>query len=383
VLDSGQVAVTVANLCFTNLQQKPCGQGTSTPAYLVNTGKVDLKEGEFYVDSLLKVIMYYPLPEELEVDMDDLSIFMPTLEVLIDATETDNITFEYIEFAHATYARPNSDFGYVEQQSGALVEHTTDPPDCNDYDWIPGTSNLLFTASRDVTFVNCKFTHLSAVALEISGGSHNCMVQSCFFEDIGGAGVQIGHYNTFNETDVEKQDIGNKIVNSRFLRAAAELHGNAAVQVGYSRDTIIENNLIEELYYSGISIGWGWSREVDTFAGNNSVSFNLIDGFKLQGSYPAASLGDGGGIYALGPQQDSVMEGNWLNNMGSHRYHPIIRNMGPISSVTRASSTNLNSTSPTYRRSSSSRASACSTPRTSRGVEGRGGEGVQVLACWF
>ena len=44
--------------------------------------------------------------------------------------------------------------------------------------------------------------------------------------------------------------------------------------------------------------------------------FNSIHNFKLQETYPGASLGDGGGIYALGPQQGSVMEQNWLSNMG-------------------------------------------------------------------
>ena len=97
----------------------------------------------------------------------------------------------------------------------------------------------------------------------------------------------------------------------------------------------------------------------------------------------AASLGDGGGIYALGPQQDSVMEGNWLNNMGSHRYHPIIRKMGPISSVTRASSINLNQN---RRHTGEVRLPGRRHAQLLEllgEVEGRGGEGVQVLACWF
>ena len=54
-----------------------------------------------------------------------------------------------------------------------------------------------------------------------------------------------------------------------------------------------------------------------SYSSDNAVTFNRIDGFKLQGSFPDASLGDGGGIYALGPQKNSVMKGNWLNNMGA------------------------------------------------------------------
>ena len=42
--------------------------------------------------------------------------------------------------------------------------------------------------------------------------------------------------------------------------------------------------------YSGVSIGWGWSREKDTYAANNTVSFNAIHDYKLQ--LPHASLGE-------------------------------------------------------------------------------------------
>jgi len=41
--------------------------------------------------------------------------------------------------------------------------------------------------------------------------------------------------------------------------------------------------------YSGVSIGWGWSREKETYAANNTVSFNAIHDYKLQ--LPHASLG--------------------------------------------------------------------------------------------
>jgi hypothetical protein len=177
------------------VQNKPCSQGTSEPDHVENTHYTDLSPGQFFLDSSRNVIMYYPLPSE--TDMSAVTAIMPTLEVLLSATSASDLSFTNITFAHATYARPNSPLGYVEQQSGALVDHPSNPPDCVDYEWIPTTSNLLFSGCTDVTLTGCTFLHLSAVAVEFSGGAHNNVVDACKFEDIGGAAVQIGHYDTY------------------------------------------------------------------------------------------------------------------------------------------------------------------------------------------
>ncbi len=50
----------------------------------------------------------------------------------------------------------------------------------------------------------------------------------------------------------------------------------------------------------------------NSYSAFNEVSFNQIHDFKTL-------LGDGGGIYALGPQTNSVMANNWVYNMGSGR----------------------------------------------------------------
>ena len=76
--------------------------------------------------------------------------------------------------------------------------------------------------------------------------------------------MQIGDYNTFNTTDPAKQEIGNSVVGNVIDGVACEYHGNAGISVGYSKSTRIEHNDIFNLTYSGVSIGWGWSREKNT-----------------------------------------------------------------------------------------------------------------------
>eukprot|EP00750_Incisomonas_marina_P033018 INCI9524.2.p1 GENE.INCI9524.2~~INCI9524.2.p1 ORF type:complete len:323 (-),score=40.45 INCI9524.2:278-1246(-) len=219
-------------------------------------------------------------------------------------------------FEYATWSDPSKGSGYVEQQSGALVNYPQ-PSSCTDYLWDPMPSNVVFHHTTGVMISNCTFRHLGAGAVQFDNGAHANVVTGSQFYDVSGAAIQLGRYDTFNITDVDQQEVQNTFQDNRIENVATEYHGNAGISIGYSRDTRVIHNSIQNVTYSGISIGWGWSREQDTYAQNNSVAGNLIRGFKLQEAI--ASLGDGGGIYALGPQQNSSMFGNWISEMGSGR----------------------------------------------------------------
>eukprot|EP00930_Biecheleria_cincta_P031427 TRINITY_DN21813_c0_g1_i1.p1 TRINITY_DN21813_c0_g1~~TRINITY_DN21813_c0_g1_i1.p1 ORF type:complete len:645 (-),score=70.77 TRINITY_DN21813_c0_g1_i1:55-1989(-) len=315
----GLLHVYMKQPCFAIVQQKACGQSTHVPAHIESTELSDLQPGQWYLDrsaGTSPIVFYWPLPGE---DLNQSDVVMPVLEQLLAAPNASSavrqLSFHGITFEHATWSRPSTGLGYVEQQSGALVSHPG--TECNDYEWKPTPGNLAFNGSRGVSFTNCTFQRLGAVALQFSGGAHDSLVSRCSFRDISGAALQLGSYDTYKEKDPERQERNNTIVNNEVAFVAVEFHGNAGISVGYSYGTIIANNDVGNLTYSGISIGWGWARELDTYAGNNVIRQNYIHDFKLQLS--EAALGDGGGIYALGPQPGSVMEGNWLTRMGSGR----------------------------------------------------------------
>ena len=124
--------------------------------------------------------MYYPLPgEKVEV-----AVF-PVLSTLIHATDLHvGQRFEGITFEHATWNRPNTGLGYVEQQSGALVEHPG--LECLDYEWLPMPSNVVFESCSSVVITNCTFRHLGAGALQFRGGAKNNSVVHSKFWDVSG-----------------------------------------------------------------------------------------------------------------------------------------------------------------------------------------------------
>lgn len=79
------------------------------------------------------------------------------------------------------------------------------------------------------------------------------------------------------------------------------------IGVGYSRNTTIEHNEIENVSYSGISMGWGWSAAPNAMR-NNKIIGNKIHHFGKH-NY------DGAGIYTLSTQPNSFIEENYIDSI--------------------------------------------------------------------
>jgi len=306
-VEVGETTLTVnmKTPCFATLQNKPCGQSTSTPVSIENTGLADLlnsDEGTFWVDAE-KGKVYV----NAQSSNDVLIAIVPDLVTLVSGAGVQDVSFKNVRFEYATYNQATTPEGFIEQQSGALVYAPSS--ECDETTWYPMQSNIVFTDSSGVTFSECEFRSLGAGGLQFHGGGQGHVVSDCLFEDISGTAIQLGEYDTANVTDKSKQIFDNKIVDNVVRNVANEYHGTCGIQVGYSASTVISHNTLYDLPYSGISIGWGWGRSDPSYAANNVVNANIIHDFKLL-------LGDGGGIYALSAQANSTIDGNWLYNMG-------------------------------------------------------------------
>lgn len=97
------------------------------------------------------------------------------------------------------------------------------------------------------------------------------------------------------------------IINNYVTRVADYYWSSPAICGYYTENTEISNNHIENIPYSGISLGWGWDLAEDsTTAKNNKILNNrIIDVMK--------ECYDGGAIYTLGQQPNSYICGNYIN----------------------------------------------------------------------
>jgi hypothetical protein len=172
-----------------------------------------------------------------------------------------------------------------------------------------------------VRFTGCRFAHLGGAALALEVGAQDNLVDRCRFEDTSAAAVMIGdvtHVDDHHPADPALVVKDNVVRSSYVTRAGAEYLDAVGIFVGYTTHTVLDHNELFDLPYSGISVGWGWGG-VDVGGGTyttpstssaNELRNNVI-------SHHLRALRDGGGIYVLGAQAGSVMDGNVVENQAA------------------------------------------------------------------
>ena len=128
-----------------------------------------------------------------------------------------------------------------------------------------------------------------------------------------GNGIELGDVFDSHPHDPREVVSGNQIVANTISDVGAEYAGSVAIWAGYVRGTTIGWNRISDVPYSAISVGWGWGRrdQPGNPAGHNLIVDNRIDDYLLR-------LPDGGGVYLLGKQPGTIVEGNVI----SKQHHP-------------------------------------------------------------
>jgi hypothetical protein len=112
----------------------------------------------------------------------------------------------------------------------------------------------------------------------------------------------------------DPQDIptGNAVESCFIHEVGQVFFGCAGVYDAYCRDSRIAHNRLENLPYTGISIGFRWDTE-PTSQQKCIVEYNHV--FNVM-----TLLADGGAIYTLGYQPGTVLRGNLLNDVQRSRY---------------------------------------------------------------
>ena len=302
------------------------------PDYMENALELLDEPGEWYHDRAQNILYYLPLPTE---EPETTEVIAPVLERLVEVhgtidAEVHDLTFRGITFAHATWMRPSTEFGHIDIQAN----FTPDPEPAHDF-WrdssvimihnqdIKSPGAVVVSAGQSITFERCNFTELGGAGLDLENGTNTSNVIGSRFFDISGSGIQVG--------DVLEQDhhptdpkfiVKNNVIANNFLHdLGQEFQGGIGIFVGYTDGTVIEHNELVDLPYTGISLGWGWGEEdigggelaqpflytTPTVAANNRVEYNHIHNVMQNRS-------DGGGIYTLGVQPNTVIRGNYIHD---------------------------------------------------------------------
>ena len=298
--------------------------------YLVNAIEFLDSPGEWYQDFATGLVYYWPWPDE---DLGRDETIAPVLEQIVAIAGTldrpvEHVRFRNLGFAHTAWNEP-SRRGHVPLQAGMpmieayklAVPGTPDKKSLENQAWITRLSAAVsVTAANDVRFERCQFEHTGASALDFGAGSHESSVVGCVFTDIGGNGIQLGSFQEGGvETHVPYAPTDNREVCAKIriannvLRDTANADwGCVAVIAGYARELAIEHNDIADTSYTGISVGWGWTRTTNA-SRDNRIFANSI-------RHIATRVCDTAGVYTLSAQPGTVVSENVVEDVAINRY---------------------------------------------------------------
>ena len=336
--------ITMAQPCWDNTTKRTTA-GTALaisgfnqplgPRYLAtNAYELLTKPGQWYLDRTANRLYYIPLAGQ---DMRAATVIAPRLQTLIDGAGTatapiHDIAFRGLTFSYATWLEPSSGNGYSAFQAGTFLsgkDAYRNQGACDStkascpyaaYDQIPG--NVSFHNDQRIAFDGNTFTHLGAAGLALGDGSQHDVVAGNAFTDTSGSGLTIGGVDEPLAGGARLVS-GNQVHDNYFHAVAAEYQDSAALFVGYAQYTTIAHNQIDDVPYSGISIGWGGWRErfpylgpLSNYSHGNVISQNLIFDHMQ-------TLVDGGGIYSNGIEGSSMADGEQIvGNVVLNQVHP-------------------------------------------------------------
>ena len=293
--------------------------------FLANAVEFLDSPGEWFQDPKSGQVLYWPRKGE---EMNGAEAVAPALESLAIVSGTVDqpityVTFKNISFAYTTWMQPSLQ-GDVPIQAGMPMtdSYKIKPPGTSyhagldNQNWISRLpAAVTVTGANNIHFERCRFEHTAASGLDFVAATHDDVVEGCLFRDIGGNGIQMAGFQEeplenhvpYNPSDERVICQKERIADNLVTDAANEDWGCVGIVVGYGRNVTIEHNEVNNVSYTGISLGWGWTKEL------NAMRDNLVHANRLD--HVATRMCDTAGIYTLSNQPGTVLSENCVDNI--------------------------------------------------------------------
>jgi hypothetical protein len=307
-------------------------EGLKSAFYLTNAIELLDEPGEWYHDTKTDKLYYMPRPGE---DLPTAEAIVPALESLVEIIGTpdrpvEHLCFKNIRFNYTTWIRP-SQMGHVPLQAGIylLDAYKLRPPG------VPGNFNkgienqawigrppaaVMVQSAENIRFDQCRFEHLGSCGIDLIDRVRESKINGSLFRDIAGNGMQIGRLSEigmethlpYDPADTREICSHISVSNNYITNVSNEDWGCVGILAGFVKDIHIEHNEISEVSYTGISLGWGWTKTVNCMR-NNIVHANHIHHY-------GKHMYDVAGIYTLSVQSKSFITENVVEDIYTPSY---------------------------------------------------------------
>lgn len=294
--------------------------------YLENAYEFIDQPGEWYLDETTNTLYYKARSGE---SMATAHVAVPRLNTLFSVlgksskSKVGYMSFEGLTFAHTNFLRPSEE-GFLDLQAGMYSINVVDRGRLNSNEfmlWRPGAGFRVENAHH-MLVKNCTFTQMAATGLDFVSGTNDDVIEGNVFYELGAAGVMLGKFSAdstteihipYNPSDLDEVSTRDTIRNNLITNVTNEHQGSVGIGAGYPRYVVIENNEVSYTNYSGISVGFGWTKQ-QTAMTNNHINKNNIH-------HIARLLCDSGPIYTLSNQgTGSEIKENYLHDISQSKW---------------------------------------------------------------
>jgi hypothetical protein len=307
-------------------------QKGKTIRYWIENVREGLREpGDWYLDAGARTLYYAPCkgetPETCAVMIPAVKQFVRIRGDLERAIPAGGIRFEGITFAHADWALPCNRPVWWDPY---LPEHAWRPrasfrhfKECNTANpWIdsggspqaafnlPGAIQL--EAACDVTIADCRIEHVGFYGIGIGEACRAIRVTGNTIADMGAGGVLMDGADPFGDP---RRITGHSAITDNHIHGGGHVFLAACgVTLVHTVQNDVSHNHIHDMTYSGISCGWMWGL-ADSVSRLHRIARNHIHDLGRRGG-----MSDMGGIYLLGPQPGTFVDGNYIHDVTSAAY---------------------------------------------------------------
>lgn len=264
------------------------------------------REGEWYFSDEEDIIYY--LPYEYET-VENTTVRIPQTEVLLSVTgeKESKAVGLHIEGLNFKYTANGIVDGKVGGQANRNDNIATKRISGGLNDGRP-VSAISMEYVKDVSFSGNVFACLGGGGIDFLQGAEDVTIEKNMFRSVGGNGILAGAVNydiTIVSTDERTFNKNMRIENNYFTEIGWQDYDACAVILNYAVDSFITRNTINNVLYSGISVGWGWKTTDYPFLRNVEISYNRLTNCN-------ALLSDGGPIYTIGCQSNTKIINNYI-----------------------------------------------------------------------
>ena len=269
--------------------------------HLENARELLDQPGEWYLDRKTGTLSYWPRPGE---DMEKVEVVAPVSQQLLVVKGTAqkpvrNLHFNGLRFEHTDWELPKEGYMGVQASHYGHGEHPQQR-------WKHIPASICLTWAEHCSVEDGVLARIGGCGVEAAMGCRENLIQGNQIFDVSANGILVDGPNV--EAEVPK---GNRVINNHVHACGREFYGAVGIWVGFAQGTVVAHNLVHDLPYTGISVGWEWTPQ-PTVCKENRIEYNHV--------YDVMNrLCDGGCIYTLGLQPGTVIRGNHLHDVHRSR----------------------------------------------------------------